>query len=42
MSNIISWCISNHHVKDLYDKTFKSLKKEIGKDIKIWKYLPCS
>jgi hypothetical protein len=28
-------------VKDLYDKTFKSLKKEI-KDIRRWKDLPCS
>jgi hypothetical protein len=28
-------------VKDLYDKNFKSLKKEI-EDLKIWKDLPCS
>jgi hypothetical protein len=28
-------------VKDLYDKYFKSLKKEI-KDLKRWKDLPCS
>jgi len=28
-------------VKDLYDKNFKSLKKEIG-DLKRWKDLPCS
>jgi hypothetical protein len=28
-------------VKDLYDKNFKSLKKEI-KDLRRWKYLPCS
>jgi hypothetical protein len=28
-------------VKDLYDKNFKSLKKEI-KDIRRWKDLPCS
>jgi hypothetical protein len=28
-------------VKDLYDKNFKSLKKEI-KDLKRWKDLPCS
>ena len=26
--------------KDLYDKNFKSLKKEIEKDIRGWKYLP--
>ena len=29
-------------VKDLYDKSFKSLKKEIEEGIKRWKYLPCS
>ena len=28
-------------VKDLYDKYFKSLKKEI-KDLRRWKDLPCS
>ena len=27
-------------VKDLYDKNFKSLKKETGEGIKRWKYLP--
>ena len=29
-------------VKDLYDKTFKSLKKKIEKDLRRWKDLPCS
>jgi hypothetical protein len=29
-------------VKDLYDKNFKCLKKEIGEDIRRWKDLPCS
>jgi hypothetical protein len=29
-------------VKDLYDKNFKSLKKEIKEDLKSWKDLPCS
>jgi hypothetical protein len=29
-------------VKDLYDKNFKSLKKEIEKDLRRWKDLPCS
>jgi hypothetical protein len=29
-------------VKDLYDKDFKSLKKEIKEDIRRWKDLPCS
>jgi hypothetical protein len=29
-------------VKDLYDKNFKSLKKEIKEGLKRWKYLPCS
>jgi hypothetical protein len=28
-------------VKDLYDKNFKSLKKEI-EDLRRWKDLPCS
>jgi hypothetical protein len=28
-------------VKDLYDKNFKSLKKEIKKDLRRWKDLPC-
>jgi hypothetical protein len=29
-------------VKDLYNKNFKSLKKEIGEDLRRWKDLPCS
>jgi hypothetical protein len=29
-------------VKDLYDKNFKSLKKEIEVDLRRWKDLPCS
>ena len=28
-------------VKNLYDKNFKSMKKEI-EDLRRWKYLPCS
>jgi hypothetical protein len=28
-------------VKDLYDKNFKSLKKEIKEDLKRWKDRPC-
>ena len=28
-------------VKDLYEKNFKSLKKETEKDIRKWKDLPC-
>ena len=28
-------------VKDLYDKNFKALKKEL-EDLRRWKYLPCS
>ena len=28
-------------VKDLYDKNFKSLKKEIKADLRKWKDLPC-
>jgi hypothetical protein len=29
-------------VKDLYDKNFKSLKKEITDNLRRWKDLPCS
>jgi hypothetical protein len=29
-------------VKDLYDKNFESLKKEIKEDLRRWKALPCS
>jgi hypothetical protein len=29
-------------VEDLYDKNFKSLKKEIEEDLRRWKDLPCS
>jgi hypothetical protein len=29
-------------VKDLYDKNFKSLKKDIEEDLRKWKDLPCS
>jgi hypothetical protein len=29
-------------VKNLYDKNFKSLKKDSKKDLRIWKDLPCS
>jgi hypothetical protein len=28
--------------EDLYNKNFKSLKKEIEEDLRRWKYLPCS
>ena len=28
--------------KDLYDKNFKSLKKEIEEDLRRWKDFPCS
>ena len=29
-------------VEDFYDKSFKSLKKEIEEDTRKWKNLPCS
>jgi hypothetical protein len=29
-------------VKDLYDKNFKSLKKEIEEDLRRWRELTCS
>ena len=31
-----------NQVKDLYEKNFKSLKKEIKEDLRRWKDLPCS
>jgi hypothetical protein len=34
--------IQTKQVKDLYDKNFKSLKKEIKDDLRRWKDLPCS
>ena len=32
----------NKEVKDLFEKTFKSLMKEIQEDTRKWKALPCS
>ena len=32
----------NKEVKDLFEKTFKSLMKEIQEDTRKWKDLPCS
>jgi hypothetical protein len=29
-------------VKDVYDKNFRSVKKEIKEDLRRWKDLPCS
>jgi hypothetical protein len=34
--------ILTKEMKDLYDKKFKSLKKEIEEKIRRWKDLPCS
>ena len=34
--------ILSKEVKDLFDKNFKSLKKEIEEDTRKWKDLPCS
>ena len=34
--------ILTKEVKDLFDKNFKSLKKEIEEDTRKWKDLPCS
>jgi hypothetical protein len=31
-----------NQMKDLYDKNFKSLQKEIEEDIRRWKDIPCS
>jgi hypothetical protein len=37
----ITW-FDSKDVKDLYDKNFNSLKKEIEEDPRRWKDLPCS
>jgi hypothetical protein len=34
--------ILTKQVKDLYEKNFKPLKKEIEEDLRRWKDLPCS
>jgi len=34
--------ILTKQVKDLYNKNFKTLKKEIEEDFRRWKDLPCS
>ena len=35
-------CCDSKEVKDLYDKNFKSLMKEIEEFLRRWKDLPCS
>ena len=35
------WVTLAKQVKDLYDKNFRSLKKEIEEDLRKWKNLPC-
>jgi hypothetical protein len=42
-NNIKYLCVTlTKQVKDLYDKNFKSLKKEIEEDLRRCKDLPCS
>jgi hypothetical protein len=42
-NNIKYICVTlTEEVKDLYNKNFKSLKKEIEEDLRRWKDLPCS
>ena len=42
-NNIKYLCVTlTKQVKNLYDKNFKSLKKEIEEDLRRWKDLPCS
>jgi hypothetical protein len=42
-NNIKCLCVTlTKEVKDMYDKNFKSLKKEIEEDFRRWKILPCS
>jgi hypothetical protein len=44
VTNCIKYCgvTITKQVKDVYDKNFKSLKKEIKEDVRRWKDLPCS
>jgi hypothetical protein len=43
INNIKSLCVTlTKEEKDLYDKNFKSLKKEIKEDLRRWKDLLCS
>ena len=42
VTNNIKYLVVTKEVKDLYDKNFKSLKKEIEEDLRRWKDLPCS
>jgi hypothetical protein len=42
ITNNIKYLCVTKEVKDLYDKNFKSLKKEIEEDLRRWKDLPCS
>ena len=42
LSYCMGLCSLTKEVKDLYDKNFKSLKKEIEEDIRRWEDLPCS
>jgi hypothetical protein len=43
MNNIMYFGVTlTKQVKDLYDKVFKSLKKEIEEDIRRWEDLPYS
>ena len=41
-NNIKTFATLTKELKDLYDKNFKSLKKEIKEDFRRWKDLPCS
>jgi hypothetical protein len=41
-NNMKYLCVTlTKEVKDLYDKNFMSLKKEIEEDLRRWKDLPC-
>jgi hypothetical protein len=44
VTNNVKYCgvTLTKEVKDLYDKNFKSIKKEINEDLRRWKDLPCS
>jgi hypothetical protein len=43
INNIKYLCVTlTKEVKDLYDKNFKSLKKEIEEDLRRWEDVPCS
>ena len=38
----MKYIVVTKHIKDLYDKNFNSLKKEVEEDIRRWNAVSCS